>query len=64
MPAYGRRMAFGIEQSRLSLIIAVIEKKCHLNLSQFDVYLKVSGGMFIRDPSADAAMAEQDELVQ
>lgn len=57
MPAYGRRMAFGIEQSRLSLIIAVIEKKCHLNLSQFDVYLKVSGGMFIRDPSADAAIA-------
>ncbi len=56
-PGYARRMASGIDQNRLALIIAVLEKKWGLNLSAYDVYLKVTGGVFIKDPSIDVGIA-------
>ena len=54
---YPRRMASGIDQNRLALIIAVLEKRCSFNLSAQDVYLKVTGGMFLKDPSIDLGIA-------
>lgn len=54
---YARRMASGIDQNRLSLIIAVLEKKKGYQFSQYDVYLKVAGGVFLKDPSMDLAIA-------
>lgn len=56
-PVYGRRMASGIDQNRLALIIAIIEKRLGYPLAAHDVYLKVTGGLFLRDPSVDLAIA-------
>jgi DNA repair protein RadA/Sms len=56
-PGYPRRMASGIDQNRLALIIAVLEKKTGYNLSANDVYLKVTGGVFLKDPSVDLGIA-------
>ncbi|MEN6348359.1 MAG: DNA repair protein RadA, partial [Syntrophomonas sp.] len=54
---YPRRMASGIDQNRLALIIAVLEKKRGYNLSAHDIYLKVTGGVFLKDPSVDLGIA-------
>ncbi|MDD2587196.1 MAG: DNA repair protein RadA [Syntrophomonadaceae bacterium] len=56
-PGYPRRMASGIDQNRLALIIAVLEKRLGYNLSAYDVYLKVTGGVFLKDPSVDLGIA-------
>src|SRR6187551_566042 len=44
--SYGnaRRMALGIDQSRLSLLLAVLEKRAGLSLGGDDVYLNIAGG--------------------
>ncbi|MCX5779858.1 MAG: DNA repair protein RadA [Firmicutes bacterium] len=55
--SYARRMASGIDQNRLALIIAVLEKRRGFNLAAFDIYLKVTGGVFLRDPSVDLGIA-------
>lgn len=54
---YPRRMASGIDQNRLALIIAVLEKKCGFSLAAYDVYLKITGGLFLKDPSVDLGIA-------
>ncbi|MBI2219731.1 MAG: DNA repair protein RadA [Acidobacteria bacterium] len=53
--SYGnaRRMANGIDQSRLSLLLAVLEKRAGLNLSADDVFVNVAGGMTVSEPAAD-----------
>ncbi len=56
-PGYPRRMASGIDQNRLALIIAVLEKRRGINLSECDVYLKITGGVFLRDPAIDLGIA-------
>ncbi|MEA1959835.1 MAG: DNA repair protein RadA [Bacillota bacterium] len=56
-PSYGRRMASGIDQNRLALIIAVLEKNRGLSLGSYDVFLKVTGGVFLKDPSVDLGIA-------
>ncbi|NLB89225.1 MAG: DNA repair protein RadA, partial [Syntrophomonadaceae bacterium] len=56
-PGYARRMASGIDHNRLSLIIAVLEKSQGYQLSAYDVYLKVAGGVFLKDPAIDLAIA-------
>ncbi len=56
-PGYARRMASGIDQNRLALIIAVLEKRKGYQFSTYDVYLKVAGGVFLRDPGMDLAIA-------
>jgi DNA repair protein RadA/Sms len=48
-----RRMAIGIDQGRLSLLLAVLEKRAGLSLAGDDVYLNVAGGMSIDEPAAD-----------
>ena len=56
--SYGmaRRMAAGIEQSRLSLLLAVLEKRAGLHLAGDDVFVNVAGGMTIDEPAADLAI--------
>jgi DNA repair protein RadA/Sms len=53
--AYGtaRRMASGIDQQRLSLLLAVLEKRAGLNLAGDDVFVNIAGGMSIDEPAAD-----------
>ena len=56
--SYGnaRRMASGIDQNRLSLLLAVLEKRGGLNMAGEDVFLNVAGGMTIDEPAADLAV--------
>jgi DNA repair protein RadA/Sms len=56
--SYGmaRRMAVGIEQNRLSLLLAVLEKRAGLHLAADDVFVNVAGGMSIEEPAADLAI--------
>ncbi len=50
---YPKRAANGIDYNRLSLLIAVLEKKAGLMLGSQDVYLNVVGGLKINEPSID-----------
>ena len=53
--SYGtaRRMASGVDQNRLSLLLAVLEKRAGLNLTGEDVFVNVAGGMTVDEPAAD-----------
>jgi DNA repair protein RadA/Sms len=53
--SYGtaRRMASGIDQQRLSLLLAVLEKRAGLNLMGDDVFVNVAGGMSVDEPASD-----------
>jgi DNA repair protein RadA/Sms len=53
--SYGnaRRMASGIDQNRLSLLLAVLEKRAGLNLMGEDVFVNVAGGITVDEPAAD-----------
>ena len=53
---YPKRTANGIDFNRLSLLIAVLEKRAGLNLGNQDVYLNVVGGLKITEPSVDLGM--------
>ncbi len=52
-----RRTANGIDYNRMCLIIAVLEKRLGLKFYQNDVYLNVTGGLRLDEPSADLAIA-------
>jgi DNA repair protein RadA/Sms len=56
--SYGmaRRMAVGIDQNRLSLLLAVLEKRAGLHLVAEDVFVNIAGGMTIDEPAADLAI--------
>src|SRR6187455_509901 len=53
--SYGtaRRMANGIDQQRLSLLLAVLEKRAGLNLMGDDVFVNIAGGMSVDEPASD-----------
>jgi DNA repair protein RadA/Sms len=52
-----RRAVVGWDQSRLSMVLAVLEAHCGVKLSGHDVYLNVAGGLRIVEPAADLAAA-------
>ena len=52
-----RRAVVGWDQSRLSMVLAVLEAHCGVRLSGHDVYLNVAGGLRIHEPAADLAAA-------
>jgi DNA repair protein RadA/Sms len=56
--SYGnaRRMSSGIDQNRLSLLLAVLEKRAGLNLAGEDVFINVAGGLTVDEPAADLAV--------
>jgi len=56
--SYGnaRRMASGVDQNRLSLLLAVLEKRAGLSLLGEDVFINVAGGMTVDEPAADLAI--------
>lgn len=51
-----QRTASGFDQRRLSLLLAVLEKRAGLYFGDQDVYLNVAGGLRITDPAADLAV--------
>jgi DNA repair protein RadA/Sms len=48
-----RRMASGLDHNRLSLLLAVLEKRAGLNLVAEDVFVNVAGGITVDEPAAD-----------
>ena len=50
---YPQRLATGIDAKRLSIIIAVLEKRCGHDLSGDDIFVNVVGGMRLDEPSVD-----------
>lgn len=54
---YPKRTASGFDLNRLNLLIAVLEKRTKLNLSDKDIYVNVVGGLKLSDPAADLAVA-------
>lgn len=53
---YPKRTASGFDLNRLNLLIAVLERRTKLNLSDKDVYINVVGGLRLADPAADLAV--------
>lgn len=51
-----RRMATGIDQNRLSLLMAVLEKSEGLLMQQHDAYIKVAGGGKLEEPAVDLSI--------
>ena len=51
-----RRTASGLDPNRLSLLLAVLDKRAGLNLSTDDVFVNVAGGMTLDEPAADLAV--------
>jgi DNA repair protein RadA/Sms len=56
--SYGtaRRMASGVDQQRLSLLLAVLEKRAGLNLAGDDVFVNIAGGVTVDEPASDLAV--------
>lgn len=53
---YPKRTASGFDGNRLSLLIAVLERRTKLQLSDKDIYINVVGGLKLQDPAADLAV--------
>lgn len=52
-----RRTVVGWDNNRLSMLLAVLEKRCGLSFIGQDVYLNIAGGLKITEPAADLAVA-------
>ena len=57
--AYGtpRRLAANVDQARLAMILAVLERRAGMHLGGMDVYASVAGGLRITEPAADLGIA-------
>ncbi|HVS58939.1 MAG TPA: DNA repair protein RadA [Candidatus Saccharimonadales bacterium] len=53
---YPKRAASGIDLNRLNLLVAMLERRTKLSLSDMDIYVNIVGGMQIREPAADLAV--------
>src|SRR5690554_4357039 len=51
-----QRNATGFDSRRFQMLLAVIEKRLGLKLSQKDIFLNIAGGLKINDPAADLAV--------
>jgi len=51
-----QRVATGFDYKRLSILLAVLEKRVKLRLSSANVFLNIAGGLKIFEPSADLAV--------
>jgi DNA repair protein RadA/Sms len=52
-----RRLATGLDYNRVSIILAVLEKRTGLALGSQDVYVNVAGGVRVEEPGADLGLA-------
>ncbi len=51
-----RRMAQGLDVQRVSLLIAVMEKRLGVHLFSHDIFLNIAGGMRVAEPGADLSV--------
>lgn len=50
-----RRTSNGFDYNRAAMLLAVLEKRGHLKVSQCDAYLNIIGGLTLDEPAADLA---------
>ncbi|MDQ3123555.1 MAG: DNA repair protein RadA [bacterium] len=53
---YPKRTASGLDLNRLNLLVAMLDKRTKLNLSDKDIYINIVGGLKITEPAADLAV--------
>ena len=53
---YPKRMATGVDQNRVQLLMAVLEKRMGMMLQSQDAYIKVAGGVKLDEPAIDLAL--------
>jgi DNA repair protein RadA/Sms len=51
-----RRISIGSDQSRLSVLLAVLEKRSGVFLSNSDIVVNIAGGMKVSEPAVDLAV--------
>jgi DNA repair protein RadA/Sms len=51
-----RRIAMGSDQSRLSVLLAVLEKRAGIFLAQSDIVVNIAGGFKVTEPAVDLAL--------
>src|SRR5258706_9499512 len=54
--AMPRRTPIGLDLGRTALLLAILEKRCHVRLHDQDVFLNVAGGLRVDEPAADLAV--------
>lgn len=52
-----RRTTTGIDFNRVAMILAVLEKRCGLRMSDKDVYVNIAGGLKVAEPAVDLGVA-------
>ena len=52
-----RRMSAGFDHNRMSLLIAIMEKRMEFNLQGEDIFVNLAGGIKITEPALDLAVA-------
>jgi DNA repair protein RadA/Sms len=55
--AYPQRVVNGVDQKRLAIVLAVMEKRLGYELSKHDVFVNAVGGLKLLEPGADMALA-------
>lgn len=54
---YPQRRAAGFDLNRLELLVAVLQKRADINLANQDVFINIVGGINIKEPAVDLAVA-------
>jgi DNA repair protein RadA/Sms len=54
---HARRTALGVDPNRVSLLVAVLEKKLGFHLMDQDIFMNVAGGMKVDEPAIDLGIA-------
>ncbi len=54
---FPKRVAKGVDQKRLELILAILKKYLKLSVDKYDIYVNVAGGLKISDTLADLGVA-------
>ncbi len=52
-----QRTITGYDQRRTSMLLAVLEKRLGIRISQSDVFINIAGGLYIDEPAVDLAIA-------
>jgi DNA repair protein RadA/Sms len=52
-----RRTVVGWDSNRLAMVLAVLEARAGVQIGMRDIYLNVAGGLRVREPAADLAVA-------
>lgn len=53
---FANRVTTGIDKNRAAMLAAVLEKKAGLSIQSSDIFINVTGGLQIREPSSDLAI--------